>query len=59
MKQLLNIFELHDKRYLIKKDTINISDYTADQVARIIKRRESNGLVWEYQKIDEAKEKDN
>ena len=54
MKQLLNTYRLHDKRYLIKKDTIDISNYTADQVSRMIRLIEYNkGLVWEYLKIDE------
>ena len=54
MKQLLNTYRLHDKRYLIKKDTIDISNYTGDQVSRMISLIEHNkGLVWEYLKIDE------
>ena len=55
MKMLLNTFKLCDKRYLIKKDTIDISDYNADQVARMIRLIEHNGRVWEYQKVEEKK----
>jgi len=53
MKQLLNTYRLHE-RYLIKKDTIDISDYTGEQVRRMISLIEHNkGLVWEYIKINE------
>lgn len=54
MKQLLNTYRFHDKRYLIKKDTIDISNYTADQVSRMIRLIENNkGLVWEFLKVKE------
>ena len=53
-KQLLNTFRLHDKRYLVKINTLEITDFTADQVAKAIRLIEREpGLVWMYEKIEE------
>jgi len=54
-KQLLNTFRITDNRYLEKINTLDISDFTGDQVARAIKIIDDDPrYVWEFQKIEEV-----
>lgn len=50
-KQLINTYRLHYGRYVTKEGSHDISDLTGDQVFKLIQAIESDGLLWEYQKI--------
>ena len=55
MKQLLNTYKLHDKIWLIKENTKDITGYDPGQIKRMVNIIKTNGLLCEYVKIDERK----
>ena len=53
MKYLLNTYKLYNDRYLVQRESINVTNYTSREMNSIISFVDSQkNLVWEYLKID-------
>jgi len=53
MRQLLNTYKVYRKRYLIQRESIDVTNYTSREMNSIISFIDSQkNLVWEYLKID-------